>query len=384
MPPPFRKMSTDSIIAQFPHQTISPIPGRPEYNTIAALHRKLNANAAAVFSSRGDGRHGHLALTVSDAHYLTTTGVPFIPPTNPGIHPTIALDATTAEIAHANRQHEALQREWRTWISTENSLRSQVLGAIDELYVHTLSSTITGFTNVTVRQLLQHLYSTYGRIDEATLQENDAMMKKDFDHLLPFEHFVKQIEDSMELAEAANTPYTSQQVILIGYNIMFKTGVFTDECKAWRKKPISTKTWANMKLHFAEAFRELHVSSTTASSAGYNNSANMIQVGQPTHEGNTFQEETATALANLAEATAADRTTVQEIANANSALVKQLSSVTASLNTALQELALIRKQATPTVVPSKPNIPGVPKGRTPPRTVRCFQNKNYFFSYGCT
>ena len=96
-----------NVTQNFPHPTLPPLTERPTYESIAELHLMLNANAASLPSTRGDGIHGLLILTVSDAVYLTTTGMAFIPPTNPGIHPQLNNTTTAAQIAHANREHAA-------------------------------------------------------------------------------------------------------------------------------------------------------------------------------------------------------------------------------------------------------------------------------------
>ena len=103
-----RNISPDSVATTFPHPLLTPIVGRPTYQTLASLHLKLNANAASVFLNRGDGMHGLLALSVSPETYLSTTGMAFVPPINPGLHPTnIGANNTNAQIAHATREHDA-------------------------------------------------------------------------------------------------------------------------------------------------------------------------------------------------------------------------------------------------------------------------------------
>ena len=57
-----------------------------------------------------------------------------------------------------------------------------------------------------------------------------------------------------------------------------------------------------------------------------------------------MHQQTAQALNNLAAATTADRTTVQELAAANTNLTNQLTTVTTALNKALAELSLLRTQ----------------------------------------
>ena len=100
----------DTVITNFPHPVITPLTERPSYHAIRDIHLMLNANVTSVPSNRGDGMHGLLFLTVAQAVYRATTGMDFIAPINPGIHPTIPTNPTATELAHAQREHEALQK----------------------------------------------------------------------------------------------------------------------------------------------------------------------------------------------------------------------------------------------------------------------------------
>ena len=71
----------------FPHETLTPIDGKPTNTTLQILQRQLFTNARSVASTRGGGTHGHLAILLSPADYLLRAGVLFIVPTHPGPPP---------------------------------------------------------------------------------------------------------------------------------------------------------------------------------------------------------------------------------------------------------------------------------------------------------
>ena len=119
-----RNISPESVATTFPRPILTPITGHPSYQTLAAIHLKLNANTASVFSNRGDGIHGLLALSVSPEIYQSMTGMVFIPPTNPGLHLTnITTASTSSQIAHATREHEAFCEEWEEYVATDITLK---------------------------------------------------------------------------------------------------------------------------------------------------------------------------------------------------------------------------------------------------------------------
>ena len=51
--------------------------------------------------------------------------------------------------------------------------------------------------------------------------------------------------------------------------LVHKTGMFTDECKVWRRLPRNLKTWDKFKTDFTEAYTDLEDTIATARTAGF-------------------------------------------------------------------------------------------------------------------
>ena len=230
-------ISEEKILENFTHMIIEPIIGKPTYETLAAVYLKLNTNAASVHSHCGNGQLGYLALTVKEAVYNTLSSIPFIPPTNPGQHPTIPPGATGPQIADIRRQHDKAFKEFKMYSNTDKALKSQLIAAIDEKYIRGKRNKYVGYVNVTTLELLNHLYESYAKIIHNNLRENDQCMNAPYDPNEPFEVLIDQIEDAIDYAAAGNMPYTPTQIVNTAYNLLFDTGVFADECKEWRKRP---------------------------------------------------------------------------------------------------------------------------------------------------
>jgi hypothetical protein len=182
--------------------------GMPNYASIAEVNLRLNAKAASVQSNLGDGTLGILALTVSPAVYTNLANTVFVVPANPGPQPVIPAQATTHVLAAVTRKHKENLRIWREYLATNKALKQQVLGAVQEMYYKTLRPQVTGYASITTRQLLNHLYTTYGNITPADLANNDAKMKTPFNPSQPIKVLFDQIEDAADLAAAANAAYT--------------------------------------------------------------------------------------------------------------------------------------------------------------------------------
>jgi hypothetical protein len=64
------KYSTvENVMASFPHPVLPTVQGEPDYQTIHATRRFLQANSQAFDTHLGGGTLGHLGLIISDASY---------------------------------------------------------------------------------------------------------------------------------------------------------------------------------------------------------------------------------------------------------------------------------------------------------------------------
>jgi hypothetical protein len=70
------KYSTgEDIISSFPHPILPTVKGEPDYQTIHAIQKLLQANARAIDTHLGGGALGHLGLVVSDSSYAMISSV---------------------------------------------------------------------------------------------------------------------------------------------------------------------------------------------------------------------------------------------------------------------------------------------------------------------
>ena len=95
------------------------------------------------------------------------------------------------------------------------------------------------------------------------------------------------------MADAARKPYMAPQILSNAYTIVYNTGLFNQDCRDWRRKPLDEKTWANFKTHFLTADMDFRQQQAVQ--------------GNRYGTANLAFEQTTDALANLAQATATDR-----------------------------------------------------------------------------
>ena len=96
----------EAITQGFPFPTITKIQGRPTFEDIKNVHKKLAANVSSVLTTLGGGNHGYLGLVVSAAAYQRLTGAALVTPFNPGQTPLIPAGVTAAQMAGIRDTHK--------------------------------------------------------------------------------------------------------------------------------------------------------------------------------------------------------------------------------------------------------------------------------------
>ena len=147
-----------------------------------------------------------------------------------------------------------------------------LLSAIANIYIHARKDRHVGYMNQTIHTILNHLFKNYGNITPLELKDNDTKMRSNWDPDSPFDCLIKQIEDGQDYAEDGGQPYSAEQLLHITYTLIFKTGLYFEECKQWNNCPATEKTWANFKTQFQNAQCLLHDQLCTTKQAGFHSS----------------------------------------------------------------------------------------------------------------
>jgi hypothetical protein len=280
--------------------------------------------------------------SVSDAFYAmiapATDAGPtlWVSPTAPGRAPA-NTDGTSAQISAARHIWEEEVQTYGTYTSVQQALKKQIISVFEPMYLDDLNDNMVGFTNISARNMLDHIFVTYGNITAVGLEINFEHMWRAWDPQQPIESLFKQIKDCAYNSEAGGVLIGHPQKINLGYAKIFATGHFMSACRRWNEKPLADKTWAQLKAHFSAARRQhKQVQGESAATAEYHSaSAAAVQTEYQ------MSEATIGALANLATSTAADRGVVAALTEANARLVRQLE----DNSNELRELkALIKKE----------------------------------------
>ena len=174
-----------------------------------------------------------------------------------GPSPTIPDGSTGPQISSIRIQHDMDTKFYCEYDSTDKPLKSLLIAAVNETYIRSLHDKYIGYANITTLQMLMHLYSAYAKITEGDIEDNEKCMHADYDVNQLIEVLIEQIDDEVDMAAVADNPYSDEQVVAAAYNLVFKTGMFADDCKLWRRRVAVNKTWQKFKTYFTMAHQEL-------------------------------------------------------------------------------------------------------------------------------
>jgi hypothetical protein len=194
---------------------------------------------------------------------------------------------------------------------------------------------MVGFANIIAREMMDHLFITYGNITAVDLETifNKCAAHGTISNLSsPFSNRLKIVLIIMK-QEASSLVTHSRSIWVMQKKA---TGHFMGACRRWNEKPSVEKTWAQFTTHFAATHRQhKQMQGESAATSGYH--AANATLGQTEEQMN---DTTIGDLANLTTATAADRGVVATLTEANARLTKQLE----DNSNELQELKILLKK----------------------------------------
>jgi hypothetical protein len=270
------KYSTvEDVMASFPHPILPTVEGEPDYQTIHATRKFLQVNSRAIDTHLGGGTLGHLGVIISDASYAMiappTAEEPtlWVTPNAPGRSPA-TTDGTASQISAARHQWEEDVQTYQTYTSVQQALKKQIISVFEPMYLDILNDNMVGYANVSARDMLDHLFDTYGNITVVDLEIKFEHMRRAWDPQKPVETLFKQIQNCADYSEAGGVLIGHPQQINVGYAKIFATGHFMSACRRWNEKPSAEKTWTHFKSHFAAAHRQhKQMQGESAATAGY-------------------------------------------------------------------------------------------------------------------
>ena len=151
--------------------------------------------------TEASGLHGHLTEVISAEEYTTLISeTAFVPADDPGVQEPHSLGATAAQIFTANTLHNNTRDDFTTYRKTQVAFNSQLLEAVDDAFVNELNNSLWSYGQVAALQLLTHLHETYDWIMPDQLDENAAMLDREWNPENPMERLWQRAREYRSFA----------------------------------------------------------------------------------------------------------------------------------------------------------------------------------------
>ena len=132
-----------------------------------------------------------------------------MPPVNLEQNPDMALRMTGLQIAEIRRKHKEALDEFTTYNNTDKALKSQLIEVVEEVYLWAKYNKYIEYTNVTIKELLDYLYSSYAKITRGNLRDNKAQMNQPYDSSHLIKVLFNQIKDAINYVAAGRAAFTT-------------------------------------------------------------------------------------------------------------------------------------------------------------------------------
>jgi hypothetical protein len=183
------KYSTvEDVMASFPHPVLPAVQGEPDYQTIHATRKFLQANSRAIYIHLGGGTLGHLGLIISDDSYTQIAPTHHKPP---GGRAPETTDGPAAQISAARHLWEEDVQTYRRCTYVQHALKKQIISVFEPMYLEILNYNMVGYANISARDMLDNLFDTYGNSTAVDLEINFEHVRRAWDPRQPVESLFK-------------------------------------------------------------------------------------------------------------------------------------------------------------------------------------------------
>ena len=267
----------------FPHATLTKVTGNPTFRDITDIRSEVLANARSVPSPFGGGAHGHMGIALSTSKYKRICPHPFIRPTAPT---TYVAPTDPDLIVHHNAEKAYAKQvaDFQLVNLVETTILNQLVLAFDKNVLRSKTDHLTRTIHCSIPDVFQYLFDTYGNITNFSLNEaRQSTIAHTYVHSDSISNVFDIVDEYAEMADANNTPESSEQLISMTLMILMRANIFSDAISEWNNLPSASQTWPIFQDHFVQAQIDYKRSRPTDTSAslGYSPQANLAHYPQP-------------------------------------------------------------------------------------------------------
>lgn len=332
-----------------------PISGQPTDDDLTAIRDVLYPLLLDIPYDEA-GTHNLIGLIEPTTTYTETWGDAFPIPQRPPTYPDVPDAATAVVRARREAEHAILVKDFATFEAAERATAKFLRDAVDEIWYRDLRHARSFYTNVTAKQLMEHLDANCGGLHPAELINLPTEMLSYYTQADGIPEYINMLEEAQRKLARANLPMSDDQLLAIASTSVLASGHFPRPTDEWEALARNNKTWAAWKTHYRAAHIARKRQMLAAGATPTSGMAHAVMGGEDT----TISPETFTRLDgyldNLAAAATTERSTLAQLIETNATLTANIATLTtsvASLTAAYSILAANKQSTTQTPASGK-------------------------------
>jgi len=249
---------------------------QPNRKDVLQLRRSLLSMARDI--STDGSAFGYTGLVVAGAEYnrITNNAPAYQVPIYPGNQ---VPQGANQLAAYQNEEHYKRElKKFEDYQAASKHMKAAVKAAVPAKYLEEIADPDVEYANVTLLEMLNHLFTNYGDVTREDLDANEADLKQPWNPPDPIETLWMQATRAQQFPPANDALSDSYILRAVVTNVR-NTKKFESTLKRFDELPIANQDLARFKQEMNRAYKTWIRANTeaTAATAGYH-AANLAQI----------------------------------------------------------------------------------------------------------
>ena len=228
---------------------------RPTDDDLVSIRESLSPILMTIPYDAIDNLHNLWGVIAPTAAYTTLYATAFpIPRKLPFYDDAIASSANVADIRKQESKHKERRNDRALYEAANRGACKLIYHAVDETWYQDLKSAMTFYTQVTAKQLLDHLEANCTGLHTIDAVELPSQMKGFYADAEGIPQYIIAMEEAQKKAQRAQLPISDAVLLAIANRAMIASNDFPDETREWEGRSAAQKTWADWKSAYKTAY----------------------------------------------------------------------------------------------------------------------------------
>ena len=260
-------VASEAAIRETVRQVIQSAPmdkiiGNPTNVSVQKLRKQAAKVVSTIPTTQWGGQTGHLALVLSNAEFRIAINDPAAVTTPIGVVPLVPAGLANNLTLHSRtriaNEHNLIQTEKFTQTAVNHFMVQRITGElIDSTYVEELENEYTGYTNQTIKTLINHIKTEWCVVTTMEKTKSLDRFKEKWDGVTHITKYAKELDKRQLECTSIGAEATDAGKLQTYVESMWECDLFDDkEMNKWEDKATADKTWPNAKAYFVPLYKQ--------------------------------------------------------------------------------------------------------------------------------